>query len=123
MLKGWTGPFCLTSTDECSSNPCYNNATCIDGHNSYACTCQPAYTGKYWNVDRYVVIECYKPIGVEYEVTYVHYWRATYVQGHSCFTPVSMNFQIYGGDKLIWCWTLEYPLKTVDYPHVGPPWL
>lgn len=47
MLKGWTGPSCLTSTDECSSNPCYNNATCIDGHNSYACTCQPAYTGKY----------------------------------------------------------------------------
>lgn len=62
MLKGWTGPSCLTSTDECSSNPCYNNATCIDGHNSYTCTCQPGYTGKYWNKDCFVVIVYYIPM-------------------------------------------------------------
>lgn len=84
MLKGWTGPSCLTSTDECSSNPCYNNATCIDGHNSYTCTCQPGYTGKYWNKDCFVVIVYYIPMGlqdeVSYEVTHVKYKRDTYVQ-------------------------------------------
>lgn len=51
MLKGWTGTSCLTETDECSSNPCSNNATCIDAYNSYTCTCQPGYTGKYGNVE------------------------------------------------------------------------
>lgn len=47
MLKGWTGPSCLKPTDECSSNPCYKNAICKAAHNSYTCTCQPGYSGKY----------------------------------------------------------------------------
>ena len=31
--------------DECLSNPCYNNATCNDGIDSYTCSCNTGYTG------------------------------------------------------------------------------
>ena len=31
--------------DECLSNPCMHGATCIDGVNSYRCTCLQGYTG------------------------------------------------------------------------------
>ena len=31
--------------DECSSNPCAHNGTCIDGVNSFNCSCVEGYTG------------------------------------------------------------------------------
>ena len=31
--------------DDCESGPCQNVGTCIDGVNSYTCTCNPGYTG------------------------------------------------------------------------------
>jgi len=31
--------------DECSSNPCAHNGTCIDGVNSFMCSCVDRYTG------------------------------------------------------------------------------
>ena len=36
-----------TSTDinECTSTPCQNGATCIDGVNLFTCNCVPGYTG------------------------------------------------------------------------------
>ena len=37
--------FALLDIDECVSQPCQNNATCIDGINSYTCDCKPGYTG------------------------------------------------------------------------------
>ena len=30
---------------ECGSNPCQNQATCVDGFNGYNCTCAAAFTG------------------------------------------------------------------------------
>ena len=32
--------------DECKPYPCKNNASCIDGINSYTCKCIPGYEGK-----------------------------------------------------------------------------
>lgn len=32
---GWEGEFCQRESDECSSNPCKNNATCTDLLNAY----------------------------------------------------------------------------------------
>jgi hypothetical protein len=34
-----------TDINECSSSPCRNGATCVDGVNSYTCSCVPGYTG------------------------------------------------------------------------------
>lgn len=31
--------------DECSSSPCKNSATCLDGVNSYTCICPNGYNG------------------------------------------------------------------------------
>ena len=31
--------------DDCSSNPCHNRGTCLDGMGSYACSCVPGYSG------------------------------------------------------------------------------
>lgn len=33
--------------DECTPTPCKNNASCIDGINSYTCKCKPGFTGKH----------------------------------------------------------------------------
>jgi len=34
-VPGWEGEFCQWETDECSSNPCKNNGTCVDLLNTY----------------------------------------------------------------------------------------
>ena len=31
--------------DECSSNPCQNSGTCVDGIARYSCSCANGYTG------------------------------------------------------------------------------
>ena len=33
-----------SDVDECASNPCKNEATCVDAPGSYSCTCAPGYT-------------------------------------------------------------------------------
>ena len=35
----------VSDVDECSSNPCENGGTCIDGINEYSCQCVAGYTG------------------------------------------------------------------------------
>ncbi|XP_022095362.1 uncharacterized protein LOC110981781 [Acanthaster planci] len=43
-----TGQFCetLIDGDDCAPvNPCLNSGTCIDGVNTYSCSCLPGYTG------------------------------------------------------------------------------
>ena len=36
---------CLANIDDCASNPCQNDATCIDGINSYRCSCRGGFLG------------------------------------------------------------------------------
>ena len=35
----------LLDIDECGSDPCKNGGTCVDGIDSYTCTCVPGYSG------------------------------------------------------------------------------
>ena len=35
----------IESIDECSSDPCQNNGTCVDGFDNYTCTCVPGFKG------------------------------------------------------------------------------
>lgn len=37
----------IADINECESNPCQNNATCVDQINQYTCNCLPGYTGKH----------------------------------------------------------------------------
>lgn len=40
------GPNCQTNINECASNPCLNQGTCIDGVAAYKCICPLPYTGE-----------------------------------------------------------------------------
>ncbi|NXX20187.1 FBLN7 protein, partial [Podargus strigoides] len=44
--RTWSGtqPFCR-SIDDCSSNPCANGGTCMDGNRSYTCLCPRGWSG------------------------------------------------------------------------------
>ena len=35
----------ISEINECNSNPCYNNGTCIDLLNGYHCNCSVGYDG------------------------------------------------------------------------------
>ena len=35
----------VSDIDECASNPCVNDATCVDNVNGYTCNCAAGYTG------------------------------------------------------------------------------
>ena len=35
----------LTDINECHSDPCQNGATCVDGDESYTCTCETGWAG------------------------------------------------------------------------------
>lgn len=42
---------CLDLND-CSSSPCENGGTCVDGNNSFKCVCPPGYGGKFCDVEQ-----------------------------------------------------------------------
>ena len=57
--------FLSIDIDECASGPCQNGATCVDGVNSYTCTCLPGYydltcsTGTYTRNLKYLMINLF----------------------------------------------------------------
>ena len=42
---------CQANINECHSNPCLHNSTCIDGINMYTCNCTNGYTGQNCETD------------------------------------------------------------------------
>nr|XP_015835340.1 PREDICTED: protein eyes shut isoform X1 [Tribolium castaneum]XP_015835341.1 PREDICTED: protein eyes shut isoform X1 [Tribolium castaneum] len=45
------GELCEEDFNECESNPCLNNGTCLDAANGYFCSCLPGYSGVHCEVD------------------------------------------------------------------------
>uniref|UniRef100_A0A8C6SJ93 EGF-like domain-containing protein n=1 Tax=Neogobius melanostomus TaxID=47308 RepID=A0A8C6SJ93_9GOBI len=40
-VRGYTGPLCEQDVNECGSNPCQNDGTCLDRIGDYTCICMP----------------------------------------------------------------------------------
>ena len=40
---GYTGSTCEVNIDDCVSATCPSNSMCVDGVNSYVCTCMPGF--------------------------------------------------------------------------------
>ena len=55
------GKDCDVNINECESNPCKNNGTCIDEIAKFSCACQPGFTSNLCevNVDECQVGGCY----------------------------------------------------------------
>ena len=45
-MQGFTGRYCESETNECWSNPCLNDAVCVDSINSYRCECADGWEGE-----------------------------------------------------------------------------
>lgn len=62
LVLGFTGDNCEINYDDCQLSPCENNATCVDGVDSYTCNCLPGYTDDTCSTD---INECNpSPCGV-----------------------------------------------------------
>lgn len=46
-LSFHSGHDCEFNVDECLSNPCQNNGTCMDFTNGFTCQCPAGYVGKF----------------------------------------------------------------------------
>lgn len=42
----FVGQKCERNVDECDSLPCQNGGICVDGSNSYTCTCKNGFQGE-----------------------------------------------------------------------------
>ncbi|XP_023241480.1 slit homolog 2 protein-like [Centruroides sculpturatus] len=47
---GFSGDNCSTNVDDCVENMCQNGATCVDGVNSYTCSCSEGYAGTFCEI-------------------------------------------------------------------------
>ncbi|KAL3282925.1 hypothetical protein HHI36_006083 [Cryptolaemus montrouzieri] len=46
-----SGDLCEIDLNECDSNPCLNNGTCLDAVNGYLCRCPSGYSGIHCEID------------------------------------------------------------------------
>jgi len=54
-FPGYTGVYCESQINYCSSNPCMNG-TCVNGLYGFDCNCYPGYVGALCQID---INECY----------------------------------------------------------------
>ena len=52
---GFSGSRCQTNVDDCLSDPCLNNGTCVDGVAGYLCNCHLGFRGDDCEIDIQVI--------------------------------------------------------------------
>ncbi|XP_070577171.1 protein jagged-1-like isoform X1 [Ptychodera flava] len=50
--SGYTGRYCHENINDCENHLCQNQATCVDGLNSYTCICAEGWEGLYCHIDK-----------------------------------------------------------------------
>ena len=63
----------IFSIDDCSPDPCQNNATCVDGVNDYTCNCTAGYYGKNCSQSKLDHFPSPSPITREHSYHFVHF--------------------------------------------------
>uniref|UniRef100_A0A6Q2WYI0 Neurogenic locus notch homolog protein 1 n=1 Tax=Esox lucius TaxID=8010 RepID=A0A6Q2WYI0_ESOLU len=61
-LQGYDGPRCEMDVNECMSNPCQNDATCLDQIGGFHCICMPGTTIRMFPLERcisFVLVHCF----------------------------------------------------------------
>ena len=56
-VAGWSGTNCEVNVDDCVNMPCKNGGTCVDGLNSYSCSCGCEWSGPTCETKRSVCAE------------------------------------------------------------------
>ena len=51
-------PSFIVDIDECASDPCQNDATCVDSVNAYSCNCKDGYTGTLCQIGIHTLTIC-----------------------------------------------------------------
>ena len=68
--------------NECTSDPCKNEANCTDDINGYNCTCMAGYTGVHCEIGRSVSTHALEWLGTqEYIVRQVGQWVHMHLYG------------------------------------------
>lgn len=67
ILWFFAGQLCEENINECSSSPCLNQGTCIDGLAGYHCTCVKGYMGKMFSF----FLHCLKSLGKHHKLLHL----------------------------------------------------
>lgn len=111
---GYEGTSCEFDIDECASNPCDNNATCVDLVNDYRCDCRLGYSGTfcetrdYWTLQQWTGNACEGPP-----------WRCFRLQMDKCIDTGFTDGNV--PKRKNWFGKLSYNKDTLKY-ELGLCW-
>ena len=73
---GFTAPRCEVDINECASNPCYHDGTCLDDRGKFTCLCMD---GKYLYIHSYVATYIHAYVHTHMHTYYMHTYVHTYI--------------------------------------------
>ena len=90
--SGWEGQHCGTEILECSSNPCMNDAECVENIGFYSCLCLVGYTGNS-SVLKYFYVVMHTILFIIFIVVLLKTWEifemCNFYLGTNCETNIN----------------------------------